>query len=88
MDLVVLQKYTLAVRRDAFRDCQEVVGLTGDGAGRGVTNAMMGAGPGQLEPAENQQELQPTACREDTQPKGYVGKRFADKTQNFTLSCS
>lgn len=44
--------------------------LAGDGAGRRVTDAMTRTGPGQLEPAENQQELQPTACKEDTHPKG------------------
>lgn len=52
------------------------MGLAGNSAGRGVTDAVAGAGPGQLEPAENQQELQPTACREGTQPKGCIVKRF------------
>ena len=45
------------------------MGLAGDGAGRGVADTVTGAGPGQLEPAENQQELQPAACREHTERK-------------------
>lgn len=65
------------------------MGLAGDGTGRSVTDAVVGTGPGQLEPAENQQELQPTACRDGTQPKGCIVKRFTDKTQmNSILSRS
>lgn len=45
------------------------MGLAGDGAGRGVADTVTGAGPGQLEPTENQQELQPAACREHTKRK-------------------
>lgn len=74
MDFVVLQENALAVRRDAVRDRQEVVGLAGDGTGRSVAYAVTGAGPGKLEATENQQELQPTACREQrqTEVKGAV----------------
>ncbi len=61
MDLVVLEEDALTVRRNAFRDGQEVVGLAADGAGGHVANAVTWAGPGELQPTEYQQELQPTA---------------------------
>lgn len=42
------------------------MGLAGDRAGCSVADTVMRAGPGKLEPTENQQELQPTACSEHT----------------------
>lgn len=62
VDLVVLQEDPFAVGRDSFGDRQEVVRLAGDGARRRVADAVTRAGPGKLQAAENQQELQPTPC--------------------------
>lgn len=56
-----MEEDALTVRRNAFRDGQEVVGLAADGAGGHVANAVTRAGPGELQPTEYQQELQPTA---------------------------
>lgn len=71
MDLIVLQEDALAVRRNAFRDRQEVVSLAGDGGGCSVADTVTGAGPGKLKPTENQQELQSTACSEHRQGESF-----------------
>lgn len=48
LNLVVLQEDAFTVQRNAFRNGQEVVGLAGDGAGRGVADAVTRTGPGEL----------------------------------------
>lgn len=64
MDLVVLEEDALTVRRNSFRDGQEVVGLAADSAGGHIANAVAWARPGELQPTEDQQELQPTAYKD------------------------
>lgn len=55
LDLVVLQENTFALGGDAFRNGVEVVGLAGDGAGRGVADAVARARQREIQTAQYQE---------------------------------
>lgn len=57
------------------------MGLAGDGGGRRVADAVARAGPGKLQAAEDQQELQPAAC--SRHQAVHAHHRFGDR-EGFT----
>lgn len=57
------------------------MGLAGDGGGRRVADAVARAGPGKLQAAEDQQELQPAAC--SRHQAAHAHQRFGDR-EGFT----